>query len=74
MAQRYWLACYNMGFVGTDKEQEIDLYDYIPYKDDEKEMQAQLEAMSDDKAESIVANIAYELALENIDSYARKVE
>ena len=74
MTQRYWLACYNMGFAGTDREEEIDLYDYIPYNDDEKEMQAQLEDMSDDEAESIVADIAYEMALENIDYYAKKTE
>ncbi len=67
MAHRYWLAYYNMGFQGTSCEEEIDFLDYV-------EDEAALEALSDDEVEEEVAAIAYEMATENINAYAKKVE
>lgn len=67
MAHRYWLACYNTGFVGSDYEEEIDFLDYV---DDE----AVLEALSDDEVEEEVTAIAYEMATENINAYAKKLD
>ena len=67
MAHRYWLACYRFGFAGTEQEEEIDFLDYV---DDE----AALEALSDDEVEEEVAAMAYEMAIENINAYARKLD
>ena len=66
MAHRYWLACCNMGFVGSTQEEEIDFLDYV-------EDEAALEALSDDEVEEEVAAIAYEMATENINAYAKKL-
>jgi len=67
MAHRYWLACYNMGFVGSTQEEEIDFLKYVA---DE----AALEALSDDEVIDEVAAMAYEMAIENIDAYAKKLD
>lgn len=67
MAHRYWLACYNMGFVGSTQEEEID---FLQYVDDE----AALEALSDAEVEEEVAAMAYEMATENINAYAKKLD
>ena len=67
MAHRYWLACYNMGFVGSTQEEEID---FLQYVDDE----AALEALSDAEVEEEVAAKAYEMATENINAYAKKLD
>ena len=67
MAHRYWLACYDMGFPGTAYEEEIDFLDYV---DDE----ASLEALSDAEVEEEIAVIAYEMATENINAYAKKLD
>ena len=66
MAHRYWLACYDMGLVGSMQEEEIDFLDYV---DDE----AALEALSDDEVEEEVAAMAYEIATERINAYAKKL-
>ncbi len=66
MAHRYWLACYNTGFVGSTQEEEIDFLDCV---DDE----AALEALSDDEVEEEIAAMAYEMATENINAYAKKL-
>ena len=67
MAHRYWLACYNLGFVGSTQEEEIDFLEYV---DDE----AALEALSDDEVEEEIAAMAYEMATENINAYAKKLD
>lgn len=67
MAHRYWLAYYSFGFAGTEQEEEIDFLDYV---DDE----AALEALYDDEVEEKVAAMAYEMAIENINAYARKLD
>ena len=66
MAHRYWLACYNMGFNETACE-EIDFLDYV-------EDEAALEALSDDDVEDEVAAMAYEMATEYINAYAKKLD
>lgn len=66
MAHRYWLACYDMGFVGSMQEEEIDFLDYV---DDE----AALEALSDDEVEEAIAAMAYEIATERVNAYAKKL-
>ena len=67
MAHRYWLACYNTGFVGSTQEEEIDFLDYV-------EDEAALEALSDDEVEEEIAAMAYEMATENINAYAKKLD
>ena len=67
MAHRYWLACYNMGFVGSTQEEEIDFLDYV-------EDEAALEALSDAEVENEVAVMAYKRATENINAYAKKLD
>lgn len=66
MAHRYWLACYNMGFVGSTQEEEIDFLEFV-------EDEAALEALSDDEVEEEVVAMAYERATENINAYAKKL-
>ena len=67
MAPRYWLAYYNMGFPGTAYEEEIDFLDYV-------EDEAALEALSDDEVEEEITAMAYEMATENINAYAKKLD
>ncbi len=67
MAHRYWLVCYNYGFPGTAYEEEID---FLQYFEDEKA----LEALSDDEVEEEIALMAYEMATENINAYAKKLD
>ena len=52
MAHRYWLACYDMGFVGTKQKEEIDLLNYFD--------EAILETLSDDEVEEVAAML-YEM-------------
>lgn len=66
MAHRYWLACYNMGFVGSTQEEEIDFLEFV-------EDEAALEALSDDEVEEEVVAMAYAMATENINAYAKKL-
>ena len=67
MAHRYWLACYNMGFVGSTQEEEIDFLQYV-------EDEAALEASSDDEVEEEITLMVYEMATENINAYAKKLD
>lgn len=67
MAHRYWLACYNMGFVGSTQEEEIDFLQYV-------EDEAALEALSDDEVIEEVTCMAYAMATENINAYAKKLD
>ncbi len=67
MAHRYWLACYNTGFVGSTQEEEIDFLDYV-------EDEAALEALSDDEVNEEVTCMAYAMAIENINAYAKKLD
>ena len=67
MAHRYWLACYNMGFVGSTQEEEIDFLQYV-------EDEAALEALSDDEVEEEITLMVYEMATENINAYAKKLD
>ena len=62
MAKRYWIAKWSMGYAETNSEEPIDLCD--TYTEEE------LEEMSDVDAESEVAKIAWDYAIEQIDSYA----
>ena len=66
MAHRYWLACYNMGFHETDYKKEIDFLDYVD--------EATLEALSNDEVEEEIVFMAYEMATENINAYAKKLD
>jgi len=65
MAHRHWLACCHMGFIGTEIEEPIDLLK-IGFSEEE------LNKLTDEEAEDYVAEIAYEMALDNINSYAKK--
>lgn len=62
MAKRYWIAKWNMGYVGTESEEEIDLHDWHTPEEVEK--------MTDDEAEEEVAEYAWETAKENIESWS----
>ena len=66
MAQRYWKACWNMGYPGTETKENIDLIDYgILTKD--------LNELSDEEAEAIIVDIAYEKASNMIEISVEKV-
>ena len=71
MATRYWKAKWNMGFVGTDSEEDMDLLDYCESLED-------VANLSDEEAQNIVTEIAYEMAYEEassmIEVYAEKAE
>ena len=67
MATRYWKACYNMGYAGTDTKEDIDLLDYF-------ESMEYVEALSDEEAQNIVTDIAYEEASTMIEAWAEKAD
>ena len=66
MAQRYWKACWNMGYPGTETKENIDLIDYVENQED-------LDTLSDEEAEAIIVDIAYEKASNMIEVYVEKV-
>jgi len=55
-----------MGFIGTEIEEPIDLLK-LGFSEEE------LDKLTDEEAEDYVAEIAYEMALDNINSYAKKI-
>lgn len=65
MTTRYWKAKWNMGLVGTDMEEDIDLLDYYDTID-------KVEALSDENAQEFVTQIAFEEATSMIDAFAEK--
>ena len=65
MATRYWKAKWNMGYAGTEMEEDIDLLDYCDSLEE-------FEALSDEDAQSIVTDIAYEEAASMIEAWAEK--
>lgn len=66
MSYRYLLACSDLDFVGTKQKEEIDLLNYFD--------EAILETLSDDEVEEEVTAMAYEMATENINAYAKKLD
>ena len=67
MATRYWKAKWNMFYADTDEEEDIDLLDYFHSLEE-------VEAMSDEEAQNIVTEIAYEEASTMIEAWAEKAE
>ena len=66
MAHRHWLACCR-SFIGTEIEEPIDLLE-------QGFSEEALDKLTYEDAEDYVAEIAYEMALDNINSYAKKIE
>jgi hypothetical protein len=66
MAKRYWKYGYSMGYIGTDTEEEVDLYDRY-----DKET---ADSITDEEVMSQLSQEAYEEATEMIDSWAKPSE
>ena len=66
MGKRYWIIGMSYGYVGTDSTEEIDLYDY-----EEPEV---VDEMSDKEAEKIAFEVAWDTAVERVDSWAEPDE
>ena len=63
MAKRYWKYNYSMGYVGTDTEDVVDLYDWYS--------EEKVKEMTDEQAEIEVFDYAFESAKEMIDCYVK---
>jgi hypothetical protein len=68
MTQRKWVLHENMGYAGTDSEDEIDLVDDWNYSEKE------VEAMTDEEAEKMLSDEAWQAAIEKISAWAEKGE
>lgn len=68
MAQRYWKANWSMGYAGTDNEEEVDLCNLFGLTEDE------VEDLSYEKAENMVADYAYDQAVERVDVWAEPID
>ena len=68
MAQRYWTIHENMGYAGTDSEEEIDVLDRLNITEKE------LAEMSDSDVEKELCNMAWEDATQKIDVWVEPRE
>ena len=68
MAHRYWKLKENMGYAGTDSEEEIDLVEF--WGNTEKE----IEEMSEEEVQNQLDKDAWQQAIEKVDAYAEPIE
>jgi len=68
MANRYWKVCENMGYAGTDSEEEIDLVDDWNYSEEE------VEEMTNEDAQKELEDYAWETAIQKVSSWAEPIE
>ena len=68
MAHRYWKLKENMGYAGTDSEEEIDLVKF--WGNTEKE----IEEMSEEEVQNQLDKDAWQQAIEKVDAYAEPIE
>ena len=68
MAQRYWTVHEDMGYAGTDSEEDVDALEWLGVTEKE------LEAMSDGEVEEELAKMAWDSAIEKVDAWAEPTE
>jgi len=68
MAHRYWKLHENMGYAGTDSEEEIDLVDYWGYSEEE------VEEATDEYVREELSKNAWEAACEKVSAWAEPIE
>lgn len=64
--KRYWKIKWSMGYVGTEKEEEIDLLDYYTAEETEE--------ISEDKIIDFLCELAWEEACSKIESSCEAME
>lgn len=64
MANRYWTMHENMGYAGTDSQEEIDLLDYWGITEEE------LKEMTNAEVENKLTEEAWQQAVEKVEAWA----
>jgi hypothetical protein len=67
MANRYWKLSENMGYVGTDSYETIDLCDWWGISEDE------VDALDQNDVENRLSSDAWEQAVEKVDAWAEPI-
>lgn len=68
MAARKWLVGHSYGYVGTDSEEEIDVVENGMYSEEE------LASKTNDELEKELADGEWEVALEQVEAWAKPVD
>lgn len=68
MAKRYWTVHENMGYAGTDLEEEVDALDWLGISEEE------LAEMTDSDVQDQLVKYAWESAVEKVDVWAEPTD
>ena len=68
MAHRYWTLHENMGYAGTDSEEEIDLVKFWGMEEEE------IEEMTDEDVAEELSQSAWETACEKVSAWAKPID
>jgi len=63
MAKRNWVMKWSYGYAGTNNQEAVDACDELGISEE------QLESMTDEEVESMLTDICWEMAVQQVEAY-----